>query len=158
MSIPFFCLICTFESFLFFVWAVYCVFNCASFLKMLGLTNQPKGREFDSDEDDETASQRYLKQVHLLRSLVINKKTLSRSYFIAICFCDALVICTLSGKNQQIGKFVKTHTDWNLADVAAGQIYTGGKIEVDDRFVSMNTSWRPKLGLASAFVAWIIPS
>ena len=78
---------------------------------MLGLTNQPKGREFDSDEDDETVSQRYLKQVHLLRSLVINKKTLSRSYFIAICFCDALVICTLSGYNQQIGKFVKTHTD-----------------------------------------------
>ena len=43
---------------------------------MLGLTNQPKGREFDSDEDDETASQRYLKQVPLLRSLVINKMIL----------------------------------------------------------------------------------
>lgn len=27
------------------------------------LTNQPKGREFDSDEDDETATQRYLKQI-----------------------------------------------------------------------------------------------
>ena len=43
---------------------------------MLGLTNQPKGREFDSDEDDETASQRYLKQVPLLGSLNINKMTL----------------------------------------------------------------------------------
>ena len=42
---------------------------------MLGLTNQPKGDE-DSDEDDETASQRYLKQVSFLRSLVINKMTL----------------------------------------------------------------------------------
>ena len=42
---------------------------------MLGLTNQPKGREFDSDEDDETASQQYLKQVSFLSSLVINKMT-----------------------------------------------------------------------------------
>ena len=28
-----------------------------------GLTNQPKSNMFDSDEDDETASQQYLKQV-----------------------------------------------------------------------------------------------
>ena len=31
-----------------------------------GLTNQPKSNMFDSDEDDETASQQYLKQVGFL--------------------------------------------------------------------------------------------
>ena len=158
MSVPFFCLIYTFDSFLFVVWAVYCVFNCGRFLNMLGLTNQPKGREFDSDEDEETASQRYLKQVPYLFLEVWSSTKWhfnnSRSYFIVICFCDALVICTLSGSNQQIVKFVKTHTGWNLVNVAADQIFIWDIVGWGEWwfFSLMNPSWEPNLEY------WPLPS
>lgn len=68
---------------LFFGW----LFTCTTWL--VGLTNQPKVCDFDSDEDDDTATKRYLKQVYLFLYCLFqfnsSKLSLVWAFIIAPC-------------------------------------------------------------------------